>query len=55
VRNLDAFHSVVKVSELEPEAVAEVLELLLERMGLEVLREKTPDYTAYSLLPEDSK
>jgi hypothetical protein len=39
----------IRVRDVHADDLPEVLDLLLERLGLQLWREKTPDYTAYEL------
>lgn len=39
----------VRAVDIPPEDLASLLDTLLERLGLRIVREQTPDYTSYEL------
>ena len=47
--SMNAWQEPVRAADLPPQELASVLDLLLERLGLQIVREQTPDYTSYEL------
>ena len=48
---MEQWQDIVRATELPSDEVRPVLDALLERMGLCIVREETPDYTTYTLQP----
>lgn len=46
---MNDWQETVRAVDLPPEDLAGVLDALLERLGLQIVREQTPDYTSYEL------
>ena len=46
---MNAWQEPVRAADLPPQELASVLDLLLDRLGLQIVREQTPDYTSYEL------
>ena len=42
----------IRVRDIHPDDLPEVLDMLLTRLGLCLTRERTPDYTLYELLTQ---
>lgn len=51
VPRMTAYHEVVPLRDVPGSDVRRVLELVLEHLNVELVRECTPDYTAYALRP----
>lgn len=51
------WQDVVRAVDLPAEDFASVIDTLLERLGLRIVREQTPDYTSYELqsITEETK
>ena len=50
MKRLNAYQSIVSVLDLTNDQVKDVLSLVLDHLQLSIVMEKTPDYTAFSLL-----
>ena len=50
-KTMTQWQDIVRAADLPAEDLAGVLDTLLERMGLKIVREQTPDYTSYELQP----
>ena len=46
---MNQWEDVVRAADLPPEDLASILDTLIERLGLRIVREATPDYTSYEL------
>lgn len=46
---MNQWESVVRAADLSTEDLASILDKLIERLGLRIVREQTPDYTSYEL------
>ncbi len=46
---MNDWQDIIRAVDLPPEDLASVLDSLLERLGLQIVREQTPDYTSYEL------
>lgn len=51
---LNQWEQIASVDQLDPDELKAVVELILDRLELTLIREATPDYTAFSLRPNDS-
>ena len=46
---MNQWEDVVRAVDLPAEDLASILDTLMERLGLRIVREQTPDYTSYEL------
>lgn len=46
---MNQWQDVVRAADLSTEDLASILDTLIERLGLRIVREQTPDYTSYEL------
>lgn len=47
---MNEYQKVVLANDLNPKQIADLFQQLLERLKLEIVMEKTPDYTAFEIV-----
>lgn len=52
---MNLYQQIVSVSDLSNGELRQVLELLLDKLNLHVVMEKTPDYVSFELTEKDTK
>lgn len=51
---LNQYQDVVSGDFLDPDETKCVFALVLDHLGLAIIRERTPDYTSFQLIPRDT-